>query len=237
MKNRKLIFMLAIYMLFIITIFLSARTLTKYFTSSDVNGNFDIGKKLYFHYDRGDLFRNNQLIVGVEVEQPKYDEDGNVVSVSRRIETMNVIPGDKLIYHFFISNVNLATNEANGIDGVFHTFGTSQLSIPVKGSTYDLNCEIKYRSVDQNGQQLSPFKTFTSDLDENLPIYNKDDENTYARYEFQITVTLDDQVESTDKDDYFGATLSIYLSAVAANKISWLVGDSLWLKRRDFLLR
>lgn len=221
MKNKKLLFMLAFYMLFIITIFVSSKTLTKYFTSSDINGNFDIGKKLYFHYERGDLFRNNQLIVGVEVEQPKYDENNNVISVSRRIETMNVIPGDKLVYHFFISNLNLATSEANGIDGVFHTYGTSQLSIPVKGATYDLNCEIKYRTVDQNGNQLTSFKTFTSDLDENLPIYNKDDDaNSYVRYEFQITVTLDDQIESTDKDDYFGATLSIYLSAVAANRIS-----------------
>ncbi len=219
MKNKKLLLMLMFYVLFITALYFSSKTLTRYFSHNDINGSFDIGKKLYFQYERGDLFRNNQLIVGTPIEEKNYDDEGNLISINRRIETMNVIPGDKLVYHFYFSNYNLETLEANGVDGVFHAYGTSLLSIPVQGQTYDLNCEIKYRKVDQDGTALSSYKSFTSDLDENLPIYDKNNSDSYIRYEFQIAVTLDDQIESTDKDDYFGATLSIYLSIVAANKI------------------
>lgn len=219
MKNKKLLLMLIFYTLFIITLYFSSKTLTRYYTENNISGSFDIGKKLYFQYERGDLYRNNQLIVGTPIEEKKYDEEGNIISISRRIETMNVIPGDKLVYHFYFSNYNQDSFEANSVDGVFHAYGTSLLSIPVKGQTYALNCEIKYRRVDENGTALSSFKSFTSDLDENLPVYDKTNPNSYVRYEFQIAVTLDDQIESTDKDDYFGATLSIYLSIVAANRI------------------
>lgn len=224
MKNKNLIVLCLLYLLFISVLFLTSNALTRYYTSSEVSGNFDIGKKLYFNYERGDLFRNNQLIVGVEVENPKYDQNGNLIEVERRIETMNVVPGDVLVFHFYVSNFNSITEEANGIDGVFHAFGTSQLSMPVKGRTYDLNCSIKYRMVDEDGKEIAgdagAYKTFTQDKDESLPIFDKTNkEDTYIKYEFQISVTLDDQIESTNKDDYFGATLSIYLSVVAANVI------------------
>lgn len=224
MKNKKLIIMMAFYVLFMGVLFLSSNVLTRYFTNSEINGNFDIGKKLYFEYERGDLFRNDQLIVGVKVEDPKYDEEGNVVSYSRRIETKNVIPGDALVYHFYLSNYNPDTNEANGIDGVFHTYGTAQLSMPEAGMIFDLKCEIQYRKVDEFGNSVvgdaGNFKSFTSDSDENLPVYDKvNHTSTYSRYEFTIKVQLADQIDSTDSNDYFGAVLSIYLSVIAANKI------------------
>lgn len=224
MKNKKLIIMLAFYVLFMSALFLSSNVLTRYFTNSEINGNFDIGKKLYFEYERGNLFRNDQLIVGVEIEEPKYDENGNVISYARRVETKNVIPGDALVYHFYLSNYNPDTDEANSIDGVFHTYGTAQLSMPATGMIFDLKCEILYRRVDELGNAVAGeegnFKSFTADSDENLPIYDKTNASTtYSRYEFTITVQLDDQIDSTDSKDYFGAVLSIYLSVIAANKI------------------
>lgn len=215
MKNKRLILLLITYVLFIVVAILSSTTLTKYFTNTEVNGNFDIGKNLYFQYERGELYRNNQLIVGVDVEEPEYDNNNQVIDVNRRIETMNVIPGDTLVYHFYISNYNLETKEANGMDGIFKAYGSAILAMPVKKATYDLNCEIVYREVDKDNKELTAFKKFTTDLNGELPEYN---ESNYKKYEFQISVTLNDQIEETDTDDYFGATLSIYLTIVSANK-------------------
>lgn len=223
MKNKKLVLLLLLYVLFIGVAIMSATTLTKYFTDNEVSGNFDIGKNLYFQYERGDLFRNNRLIVGVEVEDIEYANDGSIKNISRRIETMNVIPGDTLVYHFYVSNYNETTFENNGIDGVFHAYGSALLAMPVKSSTYDLNSEIIYREVDNEGNPIpgekGTFRKFTTDLDVDLPKYDKTNPDTYTRFEFQISVTLNDQVENTDTDDYFDATLSIYLSIVCANKI------------------
>ncbi len=223
MKDKKLVLLLLLYVLFIGVAILSSTTLTRYFTDKEVSGNFDIGKNLYFQYERGDLYRNNQLIVGVQIEEPEYDSENNLISISRRIETMNVIPGDNLVYHFYVSNFNQSTNEANGIEGIFKTYGSALLSMPVKSATYELSCEIIYREVDKNGNavkgEAGAFRRFTSDLDEKLPVYDKNDASSYKKYEFQISVTLNDQVEATDTDDYFDAKLSIYLSIVSANVV------------------
>lgn len=220
MKNKRVIIMMIFYALFMSVLFLSSNVLTRYFTNSEINGNFDIGKKLYFEYERSQLFRNDQLIVGVEVEDPKYDDDQNIISYARRIETKNVIPGDILVYHFYISNYNKDTNEANSIDGVFHAFSTAQLSMPTSGMTFDLNCEVSYRKVNELGEGEGNWQSLTVDSDLDLPIYDKTNENlTYLRYEFKISVKLADQIDSTHSNDYFGAVLSIYLSVIAANKI------------------
>lgn len=223
MKNKKLVLLLLLYVLFIGVAILSSTTLTKYFTDSEISGNFDIGKNLYFNYERGSLYRNNQLIVGVEIEEPEYNSDNQIVSISRRIETMNVIPGDNLVYHFYVSNFNKNSNESNSINGIFKTYGSALLSMPVKSATYELACEITYREVNDDGTAASGeagvFRRFTSDLDEKLPVYDSEKTETYKRYEFQISVTLNDQVEATDTDDYFDATLSIYLSIVSANVV------------------
>lgn len=222
MKNKRLVLLLILYVLFIGVVILSSNTLTKYITNTKVNGNFDIGKNLYFQYERGDLYRNNQLIVGVEVQENEYDNNNNVIDVSRRIETMNVIPGDTLVYHFYINNYNQETKEANGMEGIFKTYGSAILAMPVKNATYDLSCEIVYREVDKDGIALEgengAYKKFTSDLEGSLPEYVENNESTYKRYEFEISVTLNDQMEDADTDDYFDATLSIYLTIVSANK-------------------
>jgi len=221
MHIKKIILLGAFYLLFLGVLFLSSNTLTRFFTNKEAEGSFDIGKKLYFEYERGELYRNKQLIVGVEIEEPKLDENGNVISILRRIETMNVIPGDTLEYHFYIRNYNITTEEANGIDGVFNAFGTSLLAMPVKGDTYDLACTMSYREINKDNKPVTEaFTSFSSDKDEDLPIYDKSAESpVYKCFEFVVEVKLDDQITSTSKDDYFGATLSIYLSIVAANKV------------------
>ena len=48
-----------------------------------------------------------------------------------------------------------------------------------------------------------------------LPPY----EQEKVKYEFKINCILDDQLSNTTSDDYFGATLSIYLFINAASSI------------------
>lgn len=215
--NKKLMIIL-LYILLVSTLYLTSTTITKYSTYRRGVATFNIGQKLYFHYERGDLFRNNNLIIGVEMEEPIYDENGNLTDIQRRIETMNVTPGDNLTYHFYVSNYNLTTLERNGVDGSFYISAVAEFSMPSQKSNYKLNCTLSYREVSQEGD-VKPFKNFTSDKELDLPIYVEDDFATHMNYEFEIYVILDEQIKTTSADDYVDATLSILLFIDATNDI------------------
>lgn len=217
MKKRYLFLML--YLLCFATIYLASATLSKYVTEEITTGEFSIGARLFFNYERGELYRNQQLIVGVPIEENVYNSKGEVISTSRRIETMNVAPGDNLVYHFYVSNYELDSNtnevkDANGVDGIVHTSASALLSMPVHQTNYELKCTITYREI-YSDNSYSQWKDFTSDFDLNLPKYS---ETNLVKYEFQVYVVLDDQIEATSNDDYIGATLSIYLFIDAADK-------------------
>lgn len=213
--SRKIKFIL-IYVLFVGVIYISSSTLAKYTTEKNTTGEFYVGEKLYFHYQRGDLFRNNQLTIGIPVEEVQTNEDGTIKKTSRRIETMDVSPGDNLTYQFYVSNLNEETTEYNGILGIFHVSVNAILSMPVHQANYELSCRVTYRQINEDGS-TSAFKDLTKDVD--LPLQISDG-MIKQQYEFQISVILDDQVVATSNDDYIGATLSIYLFIDAANDIS-----------------
>ncbi len=216
--NQKKLIIILCYVMFVGALYLVSATLTRYTTNKKGVASFNIGQTLYFNYERGDLFRNNTLIIGVETETPVMDESGNIIDVERRIETMNVAPGDSLTYHCFISNYNLTTLERNGVDGQFYVSAIAEFTMPSQKANYKLNCLLSYREItDSNGS--NPFKNFTSDQDLNLPVYDETKPETKARYEFQITVVLDDQIKSTSADDYIDATLSILLFVDATNDV------------------
>lgn len=215
--NKKWIILL-VYVLLVSALYLASATLTKYSTGKGINATFNIGQKLYFDYKRGDLFRNDNLIIGVEVEEPIYDKDGNLIDNGRRIETMNVTPGDNLKYHFFVSNYNLSTLERNGIDGSFYISAFAEFTMPAHQTNYKLNCTLSYREVSDDDQP-KPFKNFTSDQKLDLPVYVEDDPTTYMNYEFEIFVILDEQIKTTSADDYIDSTLSILLFIDAANDV------------------
>ena len=73
--------------------------LAKYVSTDDSEINFSVGSVLYFNYERSDLYRNNQV---VPVTPSVYEEDGEKYTL---LETMNVVPGDSLTYHFFVSTI------------------------------------------------------------------------------------------------------------------------------------
>lgn len=214
---KKLI-MILLYVLLVGTLYLASATFTKYVSTKTGVATFNIGQKLYFNYERGELFRNNNLIIGVEVENPIYNESGDLVDIGRRIETMNVTPGDNLVYHFYVSNYNLTTLERNGVDGSFYISAISELSMPAQKANYRLSCTLSYREIPEEGDP-TPFKNFTSDKDLDLPIYVESDPTTHMSYEFEIYVILDDQIKATSADDYVDATMSILLFIDATNDV------------------
>ena len=196
-------YLLILYLVFVCVVLITSSTLAKYIHTSTTKTSFTIGDKLYFNYERSDLFRNNQLIVGYETE---YDD--------KRIETMNVMPGDDLSYHFYVSNYNSKTLDYNGLVGEFLPITTAMISLPVKGQTYDVNCTISFRQVPTDGSvATTQFSLLTNKIA--LPPY----EQEKVKYEFKINCILDDQLSNTTSDDYFGATLSIYLFINAASSI------------------
>lgn len=210
MKKRFIFF--AAYIIFAFFAFLTAVTLAKYVYTGSTEVGFQVGSTLFFDYQRHELYRNDQLIVGVETE---YVEDGQTY---QRIETMNVVPGDSLVYHFYVSNFDSTTGEVNVVDGLFYPNANTKLSLPMKGKIYEVDCTIQYRQVPYGDDDTTTPK---DDVWKNLVVGGYIDLPPVAtkkvKYEFKISVLIDDQVEDTTSDDYFDAVLTIKLFINAAS--------------------
>lgn len=212
--KKKYIFLL-IYLAVAGTLYLTSATLAKYITTTNNTQSFNVGSKLYFDYERGDLFRGDDLIIGED--RTYIDDDGNV---HQRLETKNVAPGEQLKFHFTVSNFNKETSEVNGIAGQFFPQAGGILELPTLGTTHDIRCHIFYRKLPTDGSSSSaPFTDVTSDTKFVLPVYDEADPSTHVLYEFQIQVILDGQASGTTSDDYFDAELIIYLFVDAASDI------------------
>ena len=210
MKKRYYLFIT--YFTFIVMICLGSRILAKYISTNDSEIDFSVGSILYFNYERSDLYRNNQI---VPVTPSVYQEDGESFEL---LETMNVVPGDSLTYHFFVSNFNSVTGDYNIIDGLFFPNTSATLSLPMKGETYYVNSNILYREVPYDSTDTTtPNNNVWNNLVEgnylNLPPVSV----RKVRYEFRVTVVVDDQVENTNHEDYFDAVLTIKLFINAAS--------------------
>lgn len=202
---KKKYVLLIMYVVLVVMLFLTSSTLSKYVSTTNKESSFVVGNNLYFEYIRGDLYRNKQLIVGKEVQ---YEEDGRIVDC---IETMNLAPKDTLVYHFYVTNYSSTTDEANNVDGLFYPQAGAILEMPVLRKTYEFDCTISYRPVNEVGEASTvPFTLVTDNID--LPIHS----NEIMTYEFKVEVKAD-QVEATTHDDYFGSTLTIYLFVDAAS--------------------
>lgn len=205
-------YFIILYLAFVLVVLLASSTLAKYVTTTSKESSFVIGNNLYFDYKRGDLFRNDQLIVGKEVE---YEEDGVIM---QRIETMNVVPGDNLVYHFFVSNASFeeSSEEKNNIEAIVFPQAGATLEMPALDTfpkVFNIDCTISYRVISETGTPSSTFTMVTDDMP--LPIA----ENEEVVYEFKVEVIVDDQVDYTTSDDYFGAVLTIYLFVDAASEV------------------
>ena len=200
--------LLTLYLLLIGCLIFTCATLAKYTTIKDPEMNFEIGDQLYFKYKRGSLFRNDTLIIGVETSYKDGDEDVQC------IETMNVVPGDDIVYHFFISNYDDSGSSVNNVNGEFFAVCNGLLSLPMKEANYDAECIVMYRQIPLDGSEASESFTLLSDTKLKLPKVSEQK----VKYEFKISVALDSQIENTTSDDYFDATLRINLYLNAASK-------------------
>ena len=135
------------------------------------------------------------------------DEDG------KRLETMNVAPGDTIKFHFYVSNFSDLDN--NSVDGYFHPVANGLLELPIKRSNFDVECVVTYRKVPTDGSAATNlFTQVTSDLKLDLPPVSEE----LVKYEFVVTVVLDNQIANTTSDDYFDAKLEIELFMNAISK-------------------
>ena len=209
------------YVFFVVSLFVVSLTMARYVSDFGTEGSFEVGDKLYFNYTRSSLYRGDQLIVGKEVFDPELD--------ATIIETMNVAPGDKITYHFYVSNFEALDNyivTVNDVDADFHPSAKALLRLPIKGFVYDADATIYYRKVYESGfpdgsisigpEQYDtsvPFSFLASDKKLDLP----DTLTKLVVYEFTVTVALDGQIPNTTSDDYFDATLTIdlYFNAVS----------------------
>lgn len=210
MKKRYIIF--SIYLAFIGLICLCSHVLAKYISDDEENLDFTVGSVLYFDYERSNLYRNDQI---TEVTPSVYEEDETIYQL---LETYNVVPGDSLTYHFFVSNFNNITGDQNLIDGLFYPNTKATLSLPIKGGIYDVDCTILYREVPYDEtDKLTPSDNVWNNLVEGNYLDLPQTSIKKVKYEFKVTVVIDDQVEDTTHEDYFDAVLSIKLFINAAS--------------------
>lgn len=220
-KLRYLVFIT--YVFFVFSLFVVSLTMGRYVSNLGTEGSFEVGDQLYFNYTRSSLYRGDQLIVGKEVYDPDLD--------ATIIETMNVAPGDKITYHFYITNFEILDNQIvskNDVDADFHPAAKALLRLPIKGFVYDADATIYYRKVYESEYTSGsitvvpaqydtsvPFSFLTSDKKLDLPVTT----TKLVVYEFTVTVALDGQIPNTTSDDYFDATLTIdlYFNAVSKN--------------------
>ena len=210
---KKKYFIYLVYLAFIGFISFSSFVLAKYVTDEQQEIDFTIGSILYLNYERSNLYRNEQII---PVVPSVYEEDGETYQL---LETTNIVPGDSLTYHFYVSNFNSITGDNNIVDGIFFPNTKATLSLPIKGQIYDVDCTILYRQVPYDETDTStPADGVWNNLTDGKYLDLPPTHVKKIKYEFKLSVIVDDQVVGTTHDDYFSAVLSIKLFINAANK-------------------
>lgn len=212
MRAKKRYIVFSVYLVIMLLLCLSTGILAKYITDDDKELDFTVGSVLYFNYERSNLYRNDQI---VPVTPSVYEENGTSYQL---LEIMNVVPGDSLTYHFFVSNFNNITGDKNLVDGLFYPNTNATLSLPIKGEIYNVDCTILYRQVPYDETDTSvPSDGVWNNLIEGKYLDLPQTSIRKVKYEFKVSVVVDDQVQGTTHEDYFNAVLSIKLFVNAAS--------------------
>ena len=124
--------------------------------------------------------------------------------------TLGVVLAKKLGYSFIDSDLVIQEKYGTTLERIIEKYGDDGF-IKIEN---DVNCTISFRQVPTDGSvATTQFSLLTNKIA--LPPY----EQEKVKYEFKINCILDDQLSNTTSDDYFGATLSIYLFINAASSI------------------
>lgn len=216
-NHRKKVFVLSIYLLFAISICLFSYTAAKYISYGKAGGGMEVGQ-LYLGYDRGDLFRNDILIVGVEVS-----ENG-----TERIETMNVKPDDILTYYFTISNYEairdantneiIEITEQNNVYAKYKMTIYAELLLPVvidpltnSALKVTLPCQVMKLMNAETGT----YAVVDLSEEQDLVAFSEGDLTTYYDQTYRIRVEDTQQISNLTSKDYFGASLRMYIKIEA----------------------
>lgn len=204
-------------MLFAISMCLFSYTAAKYISYGKAGGSMEVGQ-LYLGYERGDLFRNDILIVGVEVT-----ENG-----TERVETMNVKPNDVLSYFFTVSNYQatrdeltneiIEITEQNNVSAKYKMTIYAELLLPVvidpntgTAMKVTLPCQVMKLTNAETGTYS------VVDLAEeyDLVAFSESDLNTYYSQTYRIKIEDTQQIHNLTSEDYFGSSLRIYIKIEA----------------------
>lgn len=216
-NHKKKLFILSIYLLFAISMCLFSYTAAKYISYGKAGGSMEVGQ-LYLGYERGDLFRNDILIVGVEVT-----ENG-----TERVETMNVKPNDVLSYFFTVSNYQatrdeltneiIEITEQNNVSAKYKMTIYAELLLPVvidpntgTAMKVTLPCQVMKLTNAETGTYS------VVDLAEeyDLVAFSESDLNTYYSQTYRIKIEDTQQIHNLTSEDYFGSSLRIYIKIEA----------------------
>ena len=211
-KSKNIYIILSIYIVFIGVISLSSTILAKYVSSDEPEIDFTVGSILYFDYERSDLYRNNKV---VPVTPSVYTgEDGEQYQL---LEAMNIVPGDALTYHFYVSNFNNATGDQNIIDGVVFPNTIATLSL-INAEEHEIETTISYREVPYDETDTTtPSNNVWNNLVEGNYLDLPPVSMRKVKYEFKVTVVVDNQISGTTHVDYVGAVLTLKVFVNAAS--------------------
>ena len=232
MKKKTLIIFL-VYLLTLCSIYYLSTTLSKYSSQHNPTGEFPLGERLFINYERGKVYRNYREVEFTQINEGEIGSDGKVAK-TRRIEIFNIAPSDYLVYTFYVMNYetykvknsegimedyideagNKVITNKNQIDGIFLVSTSAILAMPAHKAHYELKCTLSYRQVYSDGS-TSEWMDFVSSTEKNLPTHSQE----VMKYEFEVTVLIDDQIETTTNDDYLGANLTISIIVDAASDV------------------
>ena len=208
MKKTKLILIFIVYLLIVATLYFTSFTISKYLTREITTSKYRLENSLYFNYERGQLYLNDVLTPYQALDNPDFLTEHNPLISSKYLEFENVSPSDVLRYNFFISNINENGDFYNGLDAQFAVSAVGLLRLPALGESHDVECSLAYRKIlGQEGSLSHIFSDLYQGQRLELPKYL----DFETKYELQIIVLVDDQIQFTSDDDYVDATLTINL--------------------------
>ena len=214
--NKKKILMYVVYFIFVLSITLFASTFAKYVSNVEVGGNAEVGQ-LCLGYRRGDLYRNDVLIVG--------EEEANANGVTF-VETLNFKPEDKVVYYFNICNYIgiydqkelVGYKKFNNVTAKYKITISSELHLPAYngGSSMVIPCLVTKEIVQETGTFVAVDLTQSFDLPAYMP--NQDGTvNNSSLYSQRYRIELEETVQLSElrAADYFGAELIINITVTA----------------------
>lgn len=216
---KKKIILYSIYFLFVLSLCLFSITFAKYVSDGKLGGGLDVGE-LYLGYQRGDLLRNDILIVGVEVT-----EDGLT-----RIETMNVKPNDVITYYFSIENYLANYDEtgniveilkSNAVSATYKMKITAELWLPVvlDSEGNQLKIELPCQVSKEVDKASGTYTAVDLALNYELPAFSQNDKTSYFEQKYRVRVEDTQQLQDLTSKDYFGASLKIFIQLQAVQNM------------------